>query len=213
MSSSANTINIKSLPSWDYEQWTHTEPPQTNSLKEKLLIRSLDLIRDDADNETICYEIVEQALKAKLFNIVFEAIHTFSPKYSRGFLESIADIFERMEYWNHISEEFISYSEKSVLEASPCKSRWTNQYGCQDQRSRTLGYLGRYHFFTGKPEYAIKLWEAADDRIAIDIIIGDICETIAKKSPQNLESSLVILDMIQTKKIKAKALTILSKYA
>lgn len=67
MSSSPNTTNLKSLPSWDYKKWTHTEPQETNSLKEKLLIRSLNLIRDDADNETVCYEIVEQALKAKLF--------------------------------------------------------------------------------------------------------------------------------------------------
>ena len=61
-------------------------------------------------------------------------------------------------------------------------------------------------------EYAMKLWEAADDRRAIDMVIADMCETIAKKSSQNLESSLVILDMIQTKKIKAETLAILSKY-
>ncbi len=52
--------------------------------------------------------------------------------------------------------------------------------------------------------YAMKLWEAADNRRAIDMVIADMCETIAKKSSQNLESSLVILDMIQTKKIKAE---------
>jgi len=214
ISSSQNLINIKSLPSWDYEKWTHTEEPkQTNSLKEKLLMESLNLIKDDTDNETVCHEIVEQALKAKLFKIAFKAIYTFSSNSTRFFLASITDIFKGMHYWKHFSEEFIDYCEKSVTEAFECKSNWGSGGYFPDLRSRALGYLGRYQFFIGRPEYAVKLWEIADDRRAIDEVIAEMCETIAKKSPQNLEASLILLEMIQIKKIKAKTMAILSNYA
>ena len=213
MSFAQHSINIKSLPPWDYEKWTYTEPQQTNYLKKKLLMDSLDLIKEETDNEIVCYEILKQALDARLFDIVFQAVYSFSPSSKRCFLASITDIVKEMRYWKHFSEEFVDYCEKRALQSSECQSNWGYDGYRPDLRSRTLGYLGRYHFFNRRPEYAIKLWDEADDPIAIDEVISDMCETIAKQSPQDLEAFLTLVNMIKTKTIKAKTIGILSKYA
>ena len=211
--SSESTTKIRSLPTWDYENWTRTEKHQTNSLKSKLLLDSLELIKDEINNGEACRKVVEQALKAKLFNIAIKAIYTFSPDSDFNLCVSISDIFKDMSYWKHLTADFISYAEQCILEAPECRSGIGFGGHFCDQRSRSLGYLGRYRFFTGNLELAISFWEAADDRIDIDEIIAEMCETIAKKSPQNLEVALVLIDMMQINIIKAKTMATLSQYA
>ncbi len=201
-------MDLKSLPPWNYEEWTTTEPKQTNSLKERLLLGSLDLIKAEPDNEEACREIVEQALEAGLFDIAFEAVRTFSKKSRYDFFASITDIFEEMSYWKHCSGEFVDYCEQRVLQLSV-----GDDYYDQRARSRSLGYLGRYRFFTGRAESAISLWDSADDRETVDEVIAEMCETIAERSPQYLEASLALIDLIKINTIKAKTMATLSQYA
>jgi hypothetical protein len=201
---SSSSIDLKSLPPWDYEQWTTSEPKETNSLKEKLLLGSLELIRDEPDNEDACREIVEQSLESRLFEIAFEAIRTFSQSSAFDLCVSITAIFKEMRYWKHLSEEFIDYCEKRVLKVPECRSGMGFGGHFCDQRSRTLGYLGRYRFFTSNAEMAINLWDASDDRQDVDEVIAEMCEMIAKKSPQYLETSLNINQYDESQKYKSK---------
>jgi hypothetical protein len=200
-----SSIELTSLPHWDYEQWTTPEPQATNSLKEKLLLGSLELIRGELNNGEACHEIVEQSLESRLFEISFEAIRTFSQRSDFYLCLSIKAIFEEMRYWKHLSGEFIHYCEERVLNSDGGETHGF--------RSRTLGYLGRYHFFIGNTEAAIHLWEAADAREEVDEVIAEMCEMIAERSPQNLEASLALINLIKVKNIKAKTMATLSKYA
>ncbi len=200
-----NSINLKSLPSWNYEEWTKTEPKQTNSLKEKLLLRSLELIRSETDNEEACREIVDKALDARLFDIAFEAVRSFSKRSEYYLCVSINAVFEEMGYWKHLSEEFVDYCEQRILKMPVEDLSF-------EQRSQSLGYLGRYRFFTGRPESAISLWSAADNSQDVDEVIAEMCETIAELSPEYVEAALILVDLMKTNKIKAKTMANLSQY-
>ncbi len=82
-----------------------------------------------------------------------------------------------------------------------------------DQRSVALGLLGRYRFFTGQPNLALKLWNAADDRIDVDGVIAEMCEEIVERESDHMNAALNLLTLIQNRNIKAKAMASLSKHA
>lgn len=63
---------------WKTDTWTTPEPPGQSSLKEQLLYQSLQLIKDERENEEAIREIIEQALEHRLYNVAFQAVKYFA---------------------------------------------------------------------------------------------------------------------------------------
>ncbi len=211
--SSTTRTQIMALPAWNYDSWTRAVPKRTDSLKEQLLRQSLEMVTDYAGNEDVCRKVLEQALDAHLFDIAFEALRTFSPDSAFDLCISIGKLYGEMKYWRHITPSLTAYCEDRVLKARECRSGlgWGGHF-C-DQRSRALGLLGRYRFFTGDPASALRLWDAATDRQDVEEVLAEMCDTIARNSRERVGAAMLLLDLMTLRNIKAKTLAQLSTYA
>jgi hypothetical protein len=192
-----------SFPKWRWDAWTEPEPKRTDSIKEKLLRASLDLVRGKSKNEEVCREVVERALEAGLFDIVFDAMQTFSPYSGIWLCFAIEDLYIPMQYWKHFTEEFTRDCEQRVLRIQLSRTglRWGDHVA--DQRSVALGLLARYRFFKGQPNLALKLWNAADDQMDVDGVIAGMCEEIVERDSDHMDAALNLLTLIQNRNIKA----------
>ncbi|MBX9685417.1 MAG: hypothetical protein K2X27_01870 [Candidatus Obscuribacterales bacterium] len=209
---SKQTMMVLPSITWKVDDWTPVDPPIMGSNKELLLRQSLELIKGTSGNEQAVREIIENALEQRLYNIAFEAVEAFGSDSSFDMCVCIGDIFE-LKYWKYIPKTLLSYCERRVINSGECRSGLGFANHFADQRSRALGTLGRYNFFNGKIERALELWDAADDQIDVDDIIGEMCELIAKNDRQHLAFAISLTNYVITKNIKAKILARLSKYA
>ncbi len=206
---------FKQVPYWDYENWSDSDfvSESKNPTKERLLKKSLELLKGVSGNETACREVFETALKFHLYEIAYEALQAFSPDSDFHLCVSISKVFEEMNLWRHIPITVVDYTKKRVLKSADCHSgMWFGDFR-PEQRSKALGNLGRYYFFNNQPSEAFKLWDIANERRNVDEIIGEMCETIAKFSFKHLNIALELSDLIVTPTIQAKTLSKLSLFA
>lgn len=136
---------------WNYQEWseTTTKPPSNNPRKEALLKQSVELLRGERDNSSDCLQVTESALEAGFYQVAFEAVRCNSKHSEYYFCRAIEVVFEDPSHWPYIDESFVVYCEDAVAEAAP--NEWV-----PDSKATTLAKLGRYRFFTGKPERAIE---------------------------------------------------------
>ncbi len=171
---------------WDIESWY--EPsffneqvgkritnPEKRSAKEMLLRRSLELIRRKSENGSVCGEIFFKAFRAGLFDLAQEAFLTFSDETELELYQACSAFFEYVAVYRHTDAEFASICERRVQGAP--------EGGWDEYRSRALGHLGQYYFFTGNPRKAAALWNSANHRIEVDQVIVGMCEIIVEKAP------------------------------
>jgi hypothetical protein len=197
---------------WDYGRWAGSEPKRASALKERLLRGSLEMVRGRPGNEDVCREVVEQALEARLFEVAREAVRTFSDDAGFHLCVSISKLLEPMRYWAHLDEPFVRYCEERALGAAECRSAigWGGHY-C-DQRSRALGFLGRFRFFTGRADRALDLWDGAGDARDVDEVIARMCGEIVEHAPDRLDAALALLDLMLTTNVRAKTMAGLAKH-
>jgi hypothetical protein len=204
------------VSTWKTDGWGESvEAPVEGSRKEQLLRQSLDLVRGENGNESAVREVIEKALESRLYQLAFEAMQAFGPDSAFDLCVCVTDIFE-IKYWRFIPSalpiSLSEYCEKRVLATTECRSGFGFGDHFTDQRSRALGYLGRYRFFKGNIPRALELWDAADDPIDVDEIIGEMCELIAEHSSKKFDYALSLANYIVTKNTKAKVLARLSQY-
>lgn len=184
---------------WKVNSWSKAKAKKKiNPGKEELLRRSLDLVRGQSRNEEACRKVVETALESGLFDIVVEAMRTFSSDSAFHLCVAVQKIFKEVGHWPNFDEPFVAHCEQRVLAARKCPAgMYIGDYP-SDQRSEALGLLGRYRFFTGEPQRAISIWTAAGEPRDVDKVIADMCETIVKRDKEYLEVALKLADLIET---------------
>lgn len=82
-----------------------------------------------------------------------------------------------------------------------------------DLRSEALGFVGLYYLGSGDQKTAFRLWEAADDGFDIDEAIARVAKSAVSADPSNLDGAIALVDLINSKTIRAKTLSELSRYA
>ena len=206
--------NIPNLPSsqYDYEFSDFDEDTPVNLCRNALLRQSLDLVRDEPQNEQVVHEIVRKSLEAGEHGLVIEALKMFSPNSNYFLCLSIAETFHP-KHWLYFWEDIAISCEKNLLQIHECRSTFYLGDHCPDQRSSALGYLGLYFLTCGNQQKAFHLWQAADDAYDVDEAIADVAIALVLANSEQFETAMMLVNLINTKTVKAQALASLSDFS
>lgn len=180
--------------------------------KEAVLRRSLELARSTRNNEEPISDIVEKALDAGLFDLAYEALQSFGPKSNHLMCWTIRKAFEP-EYWSRIPPSVPAYCEKRLRAATECRAGMYMGHHQPDNRSDALANLGLFFLAQRDASKAFDLWSLADEPLDIDVAISNFAKVVAEADEDNFDAAMMLVELINSKRIKASALANLSDIA